>query len=179
MSTFGERAAKGIGEKAAVRQPFIEAVLANKITDWEQSLVFADVPVDNRKSQPDVLLIGPSGRVAVVECKRCSAGQAKKGMFEQALIYSELVRPMLHANRRSDLIANLDRARQSWPVDASQSLPPLLQSEAEVIIAIDRWSGRLNETARYSWAFLNRALAANGRDVSRILWKKENGVTSC
>lgn len=156
-------------ERTGVRQPFKKALLAGAITGWESCTVLEDLPVMDFKTAPDLVALRNDGHVALIECKRATSGQAKKGMFEQVLMYGEILRPLLEPDRCAAFEEQCRRA-SNWSSEAGLTgfLGSSTPRPLHLWIVVDRWSGRMEQTARHTWGFLNRALAHEQRPPIRV-----------
>jgi hypothetical protein len=162
-------------ENTGVRHPFRDALLCGDVPGWERCVVLEDMPVSGHKTAPDLVALREDGQIALIECKRASSGQAKKGMFEQVLMYGEILRPLLEAAECATFEQQCRRA-SNWSSEAG--LDSFVRSTSSrslhLWVVVDRWSGRMDQTARYTWEFLNKAMAHEGRPPIRV-WAVGHG----
>jgi hypothetical protein len=138
------------------------------------------MPVCGHKTAPDLVALRDDGHIAVIECKRATSGQAKKGMFEQVLMYAEILLPLLLAEDCSGFVEQCQRATPDPSGNAQFDLfitalsarTPEIQHNARrylhLWLVVDRWSGRMDVTARYTWEFMNQALQHRQREPTRV-----------
>jgi hypothetical protein len=163
---YGERLPKGTSEKVGIRKPFAEMIINGLVDEWEGSAVFELVKVglngeDEMTQRADLVLVHPTGRIGIVECKLNKNSQAKHGMLEQVLLYCELVRLL-----KDGFIERLTMAKR-YPLPHNSStlffeaaLENLKSDKPFVvpIVVVDRWGGTLNRTAKFTLTLLNRCL---------------------
>ena len=162
-------------ERTGVRDPFGNALASGLVQGWQNCSVLADMPVCGKKTAPDLVALRDDGHIAVIECKRASSGHAKKGMFEQVLMYGEILRTLLLEDQAAAFFAQCEMASSCSSRERLPSFVPSCAADAlHLWIVVDRWSGRMDVTARYTWEFLNRALEREGRPPIKV-WAVGHG----
>jgi hypothetical protein len=78
---YGDRLRKGVSEKSGIQKPFAEMITNGLVDEWEGSAIFESVKVglngdDEMTQKTDLVLIHPTGRIGIVECKRIRSNQA-------------------------------------------------------------------------------------------------------
>lgn len=108
MQNYGKRLRPDVREGQGIRDEFIRLIVEGEVAPWRGALILRRVCLDPRgvgdfSAAPDLVLLHPERGLGIVECKKASSGQAKHGMFEQVLMYGEMVRCL----NRSELLAHL------------------------------------------------------------------------
>jgi hypothetical protein len=165
-------------EKYEIREPFANLVKEDKIEGWEGSAIFWSVKVGLGNARdwlptPDLVIVrSTEGRIGIVECKRAKSGQAKHGMFEQVLLYCELVLHLKEAfvdrlkkAKRQHVPAYIDEHRlfEALLKNLRNELPSVIP-----IVVVDRWGSRQNRTAKFTLRLLNKCLESIGRQKIQV-----------
>jgi len=137
-----------------------------EVTPWAGAIVVKKVRVDlnDRMSwmcTPDLVLVHPTRGLGVVECKRAADGGSKHGMFEQVILYCELI-------RRLKWDGFMQRLRGGVPLagggleDAVEVLSPATGGvlRPAPVVVVDRWGKSALRTSALSRQFLNEALSS-------------------
>jgi len=169
MEKYGGRL-KGRTEKEGIRDPFIKLLERGEIEGWERSIALRSVRVDPVNSEdfgssPDLVLINPRPAIGIVECKRASSSEAKHGMFEQVLLYGEMVRSLAPDTFKERVHRKRSKAHGDPKVlDAflQHDISDIIR-EPYLIVVVDRWGNRMNQTSRLTLLLLNQALGKLGR----------------
>lgn len=176
-------------EKTEVKIPFSRMVEEGKVDGWDGATVLKSVVLDPRweegkkkgyASQADLVLVKPGKGIAIVECKRKTAGGAKHGAVEQALMYGEMASTIgteelirrLQMAKVQDGCGDKDDAVLQRTVEAMEGRREAIQH----IVAFERWGSKaLPSTVGLTVKLINRALAEVDVPVVQIFAIDEGG----
>lgn len=163
---------KDAREARDLRDPFGVLAAGGAVQGWPASIVLREVRLDSRagqfKSCADLLLIAPTGEVAIVECKLAKSAEAKHGMVEQVLMYAEMAHTLALADSE-ELLRRLQGAEPA-NVCAKPGREVLLRALAMLrarkhiypIIVTDRWGVASANTVALTRNRINDGLVATG-----------------
>lgn len=179
---YGERLNRGVNESKGIREPFIKMIAQGEVPQWRGAFALRRVRIDPRgsssfSSTPDLILLHNQEGLAVVECKRASSREAKHGLFEQVLLYVEMVRQLdrgiLAERIQGGKIVlqpeggNLDALLRSVVIEPTNLLPRSL-------VVVDRWGNTAAHTAALTLKLFNCALATINRPPIEV-WAVGSG----